>query len=467
MKNLIKIFCLCLFTVGNSLSVNADDGLKIGAASVKITPSLGTPLAGYYSERGAEKIHDNLYAKAMVIESNGTKVAVVSCDLVGVPAFIVKDARNIIEKSTGILGSHVLISATHSHTGPVISNKYKISKPDKEMNKTAEANAKYIAELPFRIAESVRVANLALVPGKLFIGSGREDSISFNRRYYMKNGTVAFNPGKLNPETIRPAGPIDPEVKVLYAETLEGKPLATYVNFALHLDIVSGTEISADMPFTLSSILAKVKSDEMVTMFAQGCSANINHVNVNTKVVQKGQDEAKRIGTILAGEVIKTYGRLKTPVINNIKTKSEIINLPLPNIDPNELAPAKEVISRIGKPDAPKFLEMVNAYKVVDVLNRKGEPIEAEVQVIALGDQCAVVCLPGELFTELGLYIKSRSPYPHTFVVELANGSIGYVADRKAYSEGSYEPTNSKCAPGSGEMLAEKALKLLYELKSE
>jgi hypothetical protein len=205
----------------------------------------------------------------------------------------------------------------------------------------------------------------------------------------------------------------------------------------------------------------------MVTLFAQGCSGNINHINVNTKVVQKGQNEAKRIGTILAGEVIKTYGRMHPLPVNTIKTRREIINLPLPNIDPAELAPAKEAISRIGKPDAPKFIEMVNAYKVIDVLNRKGQPIEAEVQAIALGDQCAVVCLPGELFTELGLYIKSRSPFLHTIVVELANGSIGYVPDRKAYIEGNYEPTNSKCAPGSGEILAEKALQLLNQLKAD
>jgi hypothetical protein len=443
------------------------DQLKVGAASVKITPPLGTPLAGYYNERGAEKIHDDLYAKTLVVENDGTKVAIVSCDLVGIPAYIVEDVRSIVEKSTGIPGSHVMVSATHSHTGPVLPNKNRESDVHKISGKNAPAHEKYLAELPDRIAESVRLANSAMVPGNLCIGLGHEDSISFNRRYYMKDGSVGWNPGKLNPNIVRPAGPIDPGVFVLYAESSEGKPISTYVNFALHFDVVSGKDISADVPFYLSTILGKIKGDGMITQFGQGCSANINHINVKNPVPQKGQKEAERIGTILAGEVIKTYGNLKPLVLNNITVKSETIKLPLPDISPAELAPAKEIISKVGKPDAPKFIEMVNAYKVVDVLNRKGQPFDAEVQVIALGDQCAIVCLPCELFTELGMYIKNRSPYPHTLVVELANGSIGYIPDRKAFIEGNYEPTNSKCAPGSGEMLAEKALQLLNELKSK
>ena len=145
--------------------------------------------------------------------------------------------------------------------------------------------------------------------------------------------------------------------------------------------------------------------------------------------------------------------------------KREIVKLPLADVKPDELQVAKDIISRDGKANAPTFLELVNAYKILDVLDRKGEPIDAEVQVIALGDQCAIVGLPGEIFTELGMYIKSRSPYPYTMVVELANGSIDYVPDRKAYAEGNYEPISARCGAGSGEIMAEKAVNLLYELK--
>ena len=455
----LRIFLMiaaCLFT----LTTFAGD-LKTGSAAVKITPPSGTPMAGYYYDRGADGVHDDLFAKAIVFEKDGARVAVISCDLIAVPAEIVSKVRSLVEKTTGISPDRVMVSATHSHTGPVMPKKI-----DRYKNLNNETYVKYLSELPGLIAESARLANSALVISRLSIGKGYEETISFNRRFFMTDGTVGWNPGKMNPEIIKPAGPIDPEVFVLYAETPEGKPVSTYVNFAVHLDNVGGTDISADMPYTLSTILGQVKGKDMVTLFAQGCAGNINHINVKTKDPQKGHGEAKRIGTVLSGEVLKTYTRLKPLDITRISAKREIVKLQLPDISPEELPEAQEVISRTGKADAPKFLELVNAHKVVDVLDRKGEPLDAEIQVIALGEQCAIVSLPGEIFTEIGMYIKSRSPFPYTMVIELANGSIGYVPDRKAFIEGNYEPVSARCAAGSGEILAERALKLLNELKS-
>jgi hypothetical protein len=85
--------------------------------------------------------------------------------------------------------------------------------------------------------------------------------------------------------------------------------------------------------------------------------------------------------------------------------------------------------------------------------------------VIALGDQLAIVSLPGEVFVELGLYIKERSPFSNTMVVELSNNHLGYIPDRKGYLEGNYEPVSSRCAPGAGEIMVEQALELLNQLK--
>jgi hypothetical protein len=86
------------------------------------------------------------------------------------------------------------------------------------------------------------------------------------------------------------------------------------------------------------------------------------------------------------------------------------------------------------------------------------------VQVIALGRDAAWVALPGEVFVELGLAIKKRSPFPNTFIVELANENIGYIPDRRSYSEGNYEPESARCAAGSGERLVETAARILAEL---
>ena len=444
-----------------SLASFASD-VKIGAAAVKITPPPGIPMAGYYHDRGAEKIHDDLYAKALVIDNDGLKVAIVSCDLIKVTAGIVSEVRNLVEKSIGINPDYIMIGATHSHTGPVILD---IKNKDKMRRKSSRIHDKYISKLPGLIAESIIKANSALMPANISIGLGHEESISFNRRFYMTDGTVGWNPGKMNPKIIKPAGPIDPDVFVLYAETTDGNPISTYVNFALHLDNVGGAEISADLPYTLSNILGKIKGEEMITLFSQGCSGNINHINVKSPEKQKGHSNAQLLGTVLSGEVIKLYPRLQIIDLDNISVKREIVKLPLPEISSDEIPEARKIAATYGTSDPAPFMELVKSAKILDVYERNGKPVDAEVQVFALGDKCAIVSLPGEIFTELGMYIKNRSPYPFTIITELTNNCIGYVPDRKAYIEGNYEPISSRCAPGSGEISVKKVLELLNELK--
>jgi hypothetical protein len=86
------------------------------------------------------------------------------------------------------------------------------------------------------------------------------------------------------------------------------------------------------------------------------------------------------------------------------------------------------------------------------------------VQVVTVGKDLAWVSLPGEVFVELGLSIKAASPFKQTHVIELANGSIGYIPNRSAYAEGNYEVVSARCAEGSGEMLVTSAVRILEDL---
>jgi neutral ceramidase len=461
MASLIRYLYLLLFNLLALSSFAAD--LQVGASTVKITPPLGIPMAGYYYMRGAEGVHDDLYAKTIVIERDGEKVAIVSCDIIEITSDLAADVREMAERSTGIRGDHIMISATHSHTGPVIPSSSNLYKQEGKMY---DLLLDYMEKLPGMIAESIEKANDKLQPAVLSFGAGYEQTISFNRRFFMTDGTVGWNPGKLNPMIIKPAGPIDPEVGVLYAKSADGEPLSTYVNFALHLDITGGLEISADMPRTLSETLGRIKGEDMITLFGQGCCGNINHINVKSGEPQKGFAEAARIGTILAGEVIKTYTRLEPFEVGRIQARSEIIELPLAEFSKEDVAKAREITEKFGEHGAAPFMEMVEAFKIVDVFEREGKPIEAEVQVFTLGDDFAMVSLPGEVFVELGMYIKERSPYQHTMIVELTNGSVDYIPDRKAFLEGNYEPVSARCAPGSGEILVERTLEILNDLKN-
>ena len=91
-----------------------------GAAAVRITPTQPIPMAGYYSTRWSTNTHDELQAKAIVLDVDGTRAALVVCDLISLPRTVVVQAREIIERTTRVPGSNVMISATHSHTGPVL-----------------------------------------------------------------------------------------------------------------------------------------------------------------------------------------------------------------------------------------------------------------------------------------------------------------------------------------------------------
>jgi len=437
--------------------------LKVGAAAVVITPPPGTPLAGYYTERPADGVHDDLHAKAIVIEQDGSKVALVACDLVTLTRPVVEEARQQIEKQTGLAGDRVMISATHTHTGPLVLGNSSLT--DNIGGKSSLAQ-QYRAKLPGLIAQSVAEANAKLAPAKASAGVGMTKGLVFNRRFFLKDGRVGWNPKKQDPNIFKPAGPVDPTVPVVYFESADGKPVATYVNFAMHQDTVGGTKISADYAFPLSADLGKVRGDAMLTLFTIGTAGDANQRDINSADPQKGFDEAAKIGGVLAAEVQKLYGTMKPVESFAPRVRSRIIPLDLPKFTDEDVAKARKVATTFGKNAAP-FMDQVQAYKVLDVYARQGRPQEVEVQVIALSNDLAFVSLPGEIFTELGLYVKRRSPFKQTVIAELANGSVGYIPTRIAYEEGNYEPVSSRCAPGSGERLAAEAVKLLYELKKE
>ena len=452
MKAALLAVLIFNFSIFHSLS-----DFRAGAATLVITPPIGAPMAGYYHERAAEGVHDELFAKALVIEQDGVKAAFVICDLISLPRGIVVEARELISKGTGVKGQHVMINATHSHTGPVLRE---ASPRSLAMGGEKEIAVAYTRNLPAKIAECVRKAEANLAPSRLMAGVGREEHMSHNRRYHMRDGSVGWNPGKLNTNIIKAAGPIDPDVGVLYFESPDRKPQATYVNFAMHPDTVGGLQYSADYPYTLSRLLADFKGSNMVTLFANGACGNINHVDVSWRDPQKGHGEAARLGAILAGAVCRTFPRLQPVQTFAPRVAQEIVKLPLAEVTAADLEKARLVAKRQNAP----FLERVAAFKALDIAGREGKPHEVEVQVITLGDEVAWVSLPGEMFVELGLAIKKASPFRYTLIAELANGSIGYIPNRDAYPQGNYEVISSRCAQGAGELLVDAALKLLRQL---
>lgn len=202
----------------------------------------------------------------------------------------------------------------------------------------------------------------------------------------------------------------------------------------------------------------------MPTVFTIGTAGNINHLDVSIPDAQHGPDDAVRIGTVLAGSVLRTYKRLSR-VEGALKVRRTIVKLPLQELELGELDRARRLSTDTitGRLRNTSFLDLVHAFKVLNVAEYQGKPNNAEVQVISVGDDLAWVGLPGEIFVQLGMAIRDSSRFRYTIINELANDSIDYVPNLKAFAEGNYEPATARCKPGCGEMLVDAATRLLIE----
>ena len=350
--------CLAFIILGLAPALAGD--LRMGRASVEITPPPAMAMGGYFKIRLNTGKHDPLYAKAIVLEQDNVKVAMVFCDLLNLPRSFVDDARTLIQATTGVPSDHVMISATHSHTGPEMNHVFL----DRLEGAPAQVAQEYRAELPRQIAEAVKEAEADLQPVEVWAGTGRETSLPFNRRYLMKDGSIAWNPGKLNPQIVRPAGPTDPAIPIVYFTTPSASPLATFVNYAMHADTTGGTEYSADYPGALARALATVKGSEMLTLFAIGAAGNINHLDVGRADRQQGPRESARIGAILAGDVSREYPRL-TKIEGPLRFRRAIIALPVQQLQPGEVEKSRELVDRAVHqgPEGIPFLQLVQAVK--------------------------------------------------------------------------------------------------------
>ena len=453
-----KHLLLCLSFV--TLHLHAGD-FRAGAAKVDITPKDGTPLGGYYKFRGSAGVLDPLYAKTIVMEKDGTHAVIVVLDLSGTVRPIVAAARKAIQAQCGIEGDHVMISGTHTHTGP---QQPRGSMMDEITKVNSPPGVAYINSLPGLIAESVKQAKAKLTPVNTSIAIGKAEGISFNRRILREGQQQAiWQPQKLTPQD-RPAGPVDPDVGVLLFQGTgaDATPVASLLNFAMHpTSVGGGVKISADYPGVFTRLVSERHGTEMIAVFANGCCGNINHHDYITGK----RRTTLELGTALADAADAAWPNLKRADTFKPRIRSEQVTLQRRTFTEEQIAKAKDMAANMFTKNF-GTVPMAETVCILETLDKKDEPLQAEVQVIAISDDVAVVALPGEIFVELGLALKKASPFKHTLIAELSNGSIGYVPNKEAWPQGNYEVVSARCEAGSGEKLVEVALKLLGQVKS-
>jgi len=418
--------------------------LRVGFAQSDITPPLGTEKAGWLEKIVADTILDPLHAHVAVFESGPVRVGFVSLDIVSITARHVARIRKLGEEA-GVPGPNLLVAATHNHAGPAIST----------LGPTTRDDA-YVELMMGRTAEALANAVANLVPAKIGVSSCTEGRVAFTRRFIMKDGTVCTHPAPHSPDIRCAEGVVDPELGAVCVKDGSDRILGFLVNFACHPTHHGGdTCISAGWPGQLSLALKRTHGDHCVTVFLNGACGNVAHTNP----LDPGYTgDMEWIGNTLAGRVNEMVDAMEFTSQLPLSSSRTILNIPYRDLDG-----PYGVDYKLAQPFRSKEIYAASW----DKLRREiVEPAfeEAEVQCLQLGHETAFATVPAELFSQVGLRIKMRSAVRRTFIVELANGTLGYVPHREAFDRGGYETTLgewSMMAPEAGDLLAEAALDLL------
>jgi len=248
-----------------------DADLRIGVAEVDITPPVGTLLAGSLKPRVSQGIDNPLFAKAIVLESAGTRLACVTLDLISLDrGYGGDEAVRLASEATGIPKSHISYSCSHTHTGPYTRQRTQ-----------QHVNTEWLAALPASFADAVAQADAAKVPAALSRCRAFEHRVQHNRRVRFKDGRhvntwLLRNHVNSELQAVCSAGPVDPEVGMLAFDGPDGKLLAVLYHFTLHANTDFGPQLSADYPAAVSRHIRQAFGEQAVSLFLPGCCGDIN-----------------------------------------------------------------------------------------------------------------------------------------------------------------------------------------------
>ncbi len=405
-----QVVILTVVLCAVALSASA---LSAGVARRDITPPPGGGMYGY-AARGSDVstgVHDPLLARALVLRGETDHVVIIALDLGNTPRDVMRDVRETVYAETGL--ENLLFAASHSHSSAAFQRDF------------PSEDAPWQRDVATKISEAVCEAAENLAPARVGMGRG-EVAEGHNRRVIGEDGKAEML--WANPDRI-PTSPVDHSVGVLRVELLDGTVLATVVNFTCH-PVVLGPDnllLSADYPGALTARVEAAIGGQC--LFVQGACGDINPFGDKTPVDEGGFEEMQRMGHAVADEVLRV---------------SEDIAMIASDVD---ITFYSETLSL-----APR--------RVRD----RERTVEAELNTVTIGDMMALATFPGEYFVDLGLSLKARSKFPHTWFVGYCNGSLGYVPTINAYVEGGYGADfGVRVAPGAGEYNINRALINLYQ----
>lgn len=281
-----------------------------------------------------------------------------------------------------------------------------------------------------------------------------------------------MNPPRASDDLVEPAGPTDPGVSVISIQSREGRPIALLANYSLHyVGGVGGGHVSADYFGAFASQIERLLGAErldppFVGMLSNGTSGNINNIDFRAPAEPKGPyEQINRVGRLVAEEAARVAGRIEYKDSVSLGARGSEIDLGVRLPSPEAVVAAKAVMAKADGRGM-RTLPEVYAKETVD-LSAYPERVKVPLQALRIGD-IGVCAIPCEVFVEIGLELKDRSPFKPTFTIELANGYYGYLPTEEHHRLGGYETWRAKSSFLEVEAAAKitaEVLRLLAEVK--
>lgn len=450
----------------------AKNTLQAGFARVNITPPLGIHISGYFVERIADGVLDELEAVALAV-GDGKKTAVlITMDTLGASKELLTPVREEIAKRTGVDAEAVFIHGTHTHTGPSLGwDGYENPLIDE-----------YVAFLSHRLADVAVMAVADMKPAKMGVGESEAKNVAFIRRYRMKDGSAKTNPGVNNPDILAPIGETDERVHVLRFER-EGADTLVLVNFANHPDVVGGCKLSADWPGMTRRVVEQA-IEGTKCIFFNGAQGDVNHVNVHPKAgdfndmfndfdgCSRGYGHARHIARVVTGAVLSVYDKVEYVDVDSVRFMQKMVDIPSNMPDPKDmpLAHKYHALHLAGRDEEIPYKAMMLTTVVAEAgrmvrLEHGPEAFPMLFSAVAIGD-VALFGIPGEPFTGVGRGLKEAEGWRAVLPCCLVNASEGYFPMKDSYEEGGYEARSSNFKAGTAEKIVEEGLAILNAIKA-
>lgn len=429
--------------------------LLAGAGSADISPLNLQYLFGYpHVERYSTGIHDPLLSSALYLTDGQTQVLFIANDVIYVSKATTDRVRRRIAEAIGVPGGNILVSATHTHSGP--STVDYVGFGDDEPG----VDPGYLQRLENGIVAAALTAYRSAQPAEWGLTVVEVAGVGTNRR--------------------DPAGPADPQAPVLMVRAAEsGRPIACMIVYSMHPTVLreSSTVVSGDFPAMARRFLQQsVLGEGCPVIYHTGPSGNQSPRHV---VRENSVAEATRLGEILGRAVAEAVPKIGYTAAVSLQVRRALVDLPrraFPSISQAEhsLKQAEERLAQLRQSGAPRQqirgaeVDWFGAEVILRLARMAAEGrleavyqscLPAEVQAIQVGPWW-FVGWPGEVFVEFALEVKVR--VKNAFIISLANGELqGYIVTEEAAREGGYEASSAIFAPESGARLVERTLQLL------